>query len=268
VTGTPSGWRTHEGGVLTAHSAHLEMNSVALPVADDTCVLVDPGVSSAEIVDLLAGLRHRGLELVAVIHTHAHWDHLGWPPGLASDVPRWASNTCIDTALRNSRALTAEAAVDVGSRDAADLLSELDRLRALPSDGRVPGVPQLSVVEHQAHTRGHIAVLHEPSGTLCAGDMLSDIEIPLPDGKGTGDEAWDVASYLDGLEALQPLVNRASLVVPGHGNPGNDALARLANDRTYLEAVLHHRDTIDLRLADDSNKVIHAELKSWAAAHP
>jgi glyoxylase-like metal-dependent hydrolase (beta-lactamase superfamily II) len=244
------------------------MNSVALPVGQDTCVVVDPGVSSAEIADLLAGLRHRGLELVAVIHTHAHWDHLLWPPGLASDVPRWASKTCIDTALRKSRALRAEAAADVGTLEAAVLLSELDHLRALPTDGRVPGVPQLSVVEHQAHTPGHIAVLHEPSGTLCAGDMLSDIEIPLPDGEGTGDEAWDVTAYLDGLDALQPLVDRASLVVPGHGSPGSDAPTRLANDRSYLEAVLHGRDIIDVRLAEDSNRVIHLELQTWAAAHP
>jgi len=268
MTGTADGWRTHQGGVLTAHSAHLEMNSVALPVTPDTCVLVDPGVTSAEIADLLAGLRHRGLELVAVLHTHAHWDHLLWPPGLASDVPRWASNACIDTALRNSVALREQAAADVGPSEAAELLSELDRLRALPADGSVPGVPQLSVVEHQAHTRGHIAVLHEPSGTLCAGDMLSDIEIPLPDGEGAGDDAWDVAAYMDGLDALQPLVERAALVVPGHGNPGNDAAARLANDRAYLEGVLAHRDIVDIRLAEDSNRVIHLELKSWADAHP
>ena len=268
MTGTAYGWRTHRGGVLTAHSAHLEMNSVALPVAPDTCVLVDPGVTSAEIADLLAGLRHRGLELVAVLHTHAHWDHLLWPPGLASDVPRWASNACIETALRNSVALREQAAADVGPSEAAGLLSELDRLRALPTDGSVPGVPQLSVVEHQAHTRGHIAVLHEPSGTLCAGDMLSDIEIPLPDGEGAGDDAWDVAAYMDGLDALQPLVHRAALVVPGHGSPGNDAAARLANDRAYLHGVLAHRDIVDVRLAEDSNRVIHLELQSWVSTHP
>jgi Zn-dependent hydrolases, including glyoxylases len=258
----PSGWRAHPGGVLTARSAYLEMNSVALPVAHETCVLVDPGVSSAEIVGLFAGLRHRGLELVAVIHTHAHWDHLLWPTGLAPGVPRWASRTCIDTALRNSRALEAAAAVDVGPREAAGLLSELDRLRALPIDGGIPEVPFLSVVEHQAHTPGHIAVLHEPSGTLCAGDMLSDVEIPLPD--GAGDDAWDVAGYLAGLDALQPLVDRASLVVPGHGNPGNDAPTRLSNDRAYLEAVLHHGYVDDVRLADGSNRAIHAELQNWA----
>ena len=264
--GTRTGWRTHGGGVLTAHSAHLEMNSVALPVAHDTCVLLDPGVSAAEIVSLLAELRDRGLGLAAVIHTHAHWDHLLWPPGLASEIPRWASSACIDTALHNSNALRAEAAVDVGPLEAADLLSELDHLRALPTGGGVPELPQLSVVEHRAHTPGHIAVLHEPSGTLCAGDMLSDIEIPLPDGAGVGDEAFDVAAYLDGLDALQPLVNRASLVVPGHGSPGADAPARLANDRAYLEAVLQHRDIDDVRLADDSNLAIHAELQTWAAA--
>jgi glyoxylase-like metal-dependent hydrolase (beta-lactamase superfamily II) len=265
VTGTGPGWRTHPGGVLTAHSAYLHMNSVALPGANGTCVLVDPGVSGAEIASLLDGLRDRGLELVAVIHTHAHWDHLLWPTGLAPEIPRWASRTCIDTALRSSRALEAQAADDLGSRDAADLLCELDLVQPLPGDGGVPHVPELSVVEHHGHSRGHVAVLHEPTGTLCAGDMLSDVEQPLPYGEGVDDGAWDVAAYLDALDALQPLVNRASLVVPGHGSPGNDALTRLSNDRAYLDAVLHGRDCDDIRLPNDDNRSIHVELADWAA---
>lgn len=244
------------------------MNSVALPGPNDTCVLVDPGVSGAEVVDLLAGLRRRGLELVAVIHTHAHWDHLLWPTGLAPDVPRWASRTCIDTALRNADALRAQATLDVGPRDAAGLLSEIDLLRALPTDGRVPQLSQLSVVEHNAHSRGHVAVLHEPSATLCAGDMLSDVEQPLPYGEGAEDEAWDMAAYLNGLDALQPLVHQASLVVPGHGKPGNDGPIRLANDRAYLEAVLHRGGSDDVRLTNGDNRSIHAELQDWVASRP
>jgi glyoxylase-like metal-dependent hydrolase (beta-lactamase superfamily II) len=267
VTDPASGWRAHPCGVLTAHSTHLEMNSVALPGARDTCVLVDPGVTWAEIVGLLAGLRHLGLELVAVVHTHAHWDHLLWPTGLAPEIPRWASRACIETASRNARALRAQAAVDVGRLDAEGLLSELDRLVALPTNGAVPQVPQLSVVEHHAHSRGHIAVLHEPSGTLCAGDMLSDVELPLPDGSEAGDEgSWELGGYLDGLDALQPFVRRASLVVPGHGNPGDDAPTRLANDRAYLDDILHRRGSDDGRLADRSNRSIHTELQNWVAA--
>lgn len=264
MTGPGPGWRTHPGGVLTAHSAHLEMNSVALPGPHDTCVLVDPGVSGAEIAGLLAGLEDRGLDVVAVIHTHAHWDHLLWPTGLTPEIPRWASRTCIDTAVRDSRDLREQAALDVGPPDAADLLSELTLVRALPTDGGVPQAPHLSVVEHHGHSRGHLAVLHEPSATLCAGDMLSDVEQPLPYGAGAGDEEWDVAAYLAGLDALQPLVHRASLVVPGHGNPGNDAPTRMANDRAYLDAVLHRDDSFDGRLADANNRSIHAELQSWA----
>jgi len=268
VTEPASGWRTHECGVLIAHSAHLEMNSVALPGANDTCVLVDPGVSGAEVVGLLAGLRHLGLELVAVIHTHAHWDHLLWPTGLAPEIARWASHTCVDTAVRNAEALRAQATLDIGSRDAAGLLSEIDLLRALPTDGVVPQLSQLLIVEHDAHSPGHVAVLHEPSATLCAGDMLSDVEQPLPYGEGADGESWDVAAYLDGLDALQPLVHQASLVVPGHGNPGNDAPTRLANDRAYLDAVLHRGGSDDVRLANGDNRSIHAELQDWVASRP
>jgi glyoxylase-like metal-dependent hydrolase (beta-lactamase superfamily II) len=48
----------------------------------------------------------------------------------------------------------------------------------LPADGGpVPG----QIVEHQAHAIGHAAVLLADRGVLLAGDMLSDVLIPLLD---------------------------------------------------------------------------------------
>lgn len=51
-------------------------------------------------------------------------------------------------------------------------------LTPLPADGGpVPG----EIVEHQAHAIGHAAVLLADRGVLLAGDMLSDVLIPLLD---------------------------------------------------------------------------------------
>jgi hypothetical protein len=44
----------------------------------------------------------------------------------------------------------------------------------IPWDG-----PQVRIVEHQAHAPGHAALLIEERGVLVAGDMLSDVLIPM-----------------------------------------------------------------------------------------
>ena len=71
---------------------------------------------------------------------------------------------------------------------------------------------------------------------LVCGDYLSPIEIPTL-GRGGGVEA-----YLATLERLEPFVEAADAVVPGHG-PVLDAVragAVLREDRAYLEALADH----------------------------
>ena len=56
-------------------------------------------------------------------------------------------------------------------------------LTPLPADGGpVPG----EIVDHQAHAIGHAAVLLADRGVLLAGDMLSDVLIPLLDPRHPG----------------------------------------------------------------------------------
>ena len=51
-------------------------------------------------------------------------------------------------------------------------------LTPLPADGGpVPG----EIIEHQAHAVGHAAILLADRGVLLAGDMFSDLLIPLFD---------------------------------------------------------------------------------------
>ena len=66
---------------------------------------------------------------------------------------------------------------------------------------------------------------------LVAGDYLSPVEIPMIA------EGGSVAAYLATLKRLEPLVEQADHVVPGHGGPidATRALAILREDRAYLE---------------------------------
>jgi glyoxylase-like metal-dependent hydrolase (beta-lactamase superfamily II) len=66
------------------------------------------------------------------------------------------------------------------------------------------------------------------------GDHLSPAEIPM-----LGDAPGSLATYLETLARLEPLVERSEFVVPGHGDPmdAERALAVLREDRAYLEAL-------------------------------
>jgi glyoxylase-like metal-dependent hydrolase (beta-lactamase superfamily II) len=264
VTRPVDGWAELPGGVLTATSSLYVTQSVALPVGEDSCLLVDPGVTSEEVRTLFAGLHERGLRVVAVVHTHAHWDHLLWPHESVPPVPRWASGRCLQEVERNAAALHAQAVAAIGADGAAELLATTGSILPLPDDGTVPDIAELLVVTHDAHSPGHLAVLHQPSATLCAGDMLSDVELPLAYAEGSS--AWDVDGYLAGVDAMEPFIRRAAFVVPGHGHPGRDVTARAQGDRNYLSAVRRGSGSDDPRLADPANRAVDAELRRYLSA--
>ena len=73
---------------------------------------------------------------------------------------------------------------------------------------------------------------------LVAGDYLSPVEIPMLS------ETGSASAYLATLDRLEPLVEQADHVVPGHGEPidGTRAAAILREDRAYLEALLERGD--------------------------
>jgi glyoxylase-like metal-dependent hydrolase (beta-lactamase superfamily II) len=113
----------------------------------------------------------------------------------------------------------------------------------LPPDGTpVPG----TVIEHQAHAVGHAAVLLADRGVLLAGDMLSDVLIPLFDPRRTG----QLEAYGSALVLLGEAAKQVDVVVPGHGAvaQGQEVAARLAADRAYLDALRRGEEPVDARL--------------------
>jgi glyoxylase-like metal-dependent hydrolase (beta-lactamase superfamily II) len=113
----------------------------------------------------------------------------------------------------------------------------------VPADGGpVPG----EIIEHRAHAVGHAAILLADRGVLLAGDMLSDVLIPLFDPR----QDDQVGAYEAALERLGEAVGRVDVVVPGHGTvaEGPEVAARLAADRAYIEALRRGDDPADPRL--------------------
>jgi Metallo-beta-lactamase superfamily len=117
---------------------------------------------------------------------------------------------------------------------------------SLPSDGGpVPG----EIVEHQAHAIGHAAVLLADRGVLLAGDMLSDVLIPLLDPRRPD----QVGAYETALERLGEAARHVDVLVPGHGAvaEGPEVAARLAADHAYIDALRRGEEPVDARLGQD-----------------
>lgn len=135
---------------------------------------------------------------------------------------------------------------DIVAQVPLDLLGALTGLPAdatvIPWDG-----PRVKVIEHDAHAPGHAGLLIEDRGVLVAGDMLSDIVIPLLDLSGAVDPVGD---YLDGLQRLDGVADKVDLVIPGHGSMGrgDEVRTRIQRDRTYVEALRDGRTPDDPRL--------------------
>ena len=82
----------------------------------------------------------------------------------------------------------------------------------------------MRIIEHPAHSPGHAALLIEERGVLVAGDMLSDVFIPmLDDFSGINDP---IEEYLVGLRLLEEAAGDVDLVIPGHGSVGRAGQVR------------------------------------------
>jgi len=227
-------------GVWVRQSEWVWSNAVAVRSGDGV-VLIDPGIDGSDLNELADDLDRLGLAVVAGLSTHPHWDHLLWHPRFG-DVPRYATPAGAGAAGRARDRARAMAA-----RSAAGVPAELIGLvTPLPADGA--GVPG-EIIEHQAHAVGHAAVRLADRGVLLAGDMLSDVLIPLLDA-GRPDQ---VGAYETALDRLGAAARDVTVVVPGHGAvaEGPEVAARLAADRAYIDALRHGDEPVDARLAQD-----------------
>src|SRR4029077_11743258 len=77
-------------------------------------------------------------------------------------------------------------------------LSLVGRMRALDASAVPWDGPEARLIVHDGHAPGHGAVFLPESGVLIAGDMCSDVEIPLLDIVATD----PLGDYRTGMECL------------------------------------------------------------------
>jgi glyoxylase-like metal-dependent hydrolase (beta-lactamase superfamily II) len=213
----------------------------ALPGGRRAGLLVDPAWDTDELEAIADELDEHRVAVVAGLATHAHHDHLLWHPRLGG-APRWASPTVVRVVGEHRGALLSELRAD--ATYPTSVLGLFADVRPLPAGATgVPDpdgvLPATVLVVHDAHAPGHTALWLPGTRVLVAGDMLSDVEPPLPWDEIT--EATDMTSYRAGLDALAPLVAQARVLVPGHGTPSDRPLERLDADRRRLEELAGDR---------------------------
>ncbi|HTP17775.1 MAG TPA: MBL fold metallo-hydrolase [Streptosporangiaceae bacterium] len=230
-------------GVLVATAELYVTNTTVLTCRGGGCLVIDPAVTVAEISALAADLAAAGLRPEAGFATHPHWDHLLWTRSLGN-VPRYATARAAAAAAARRDSMLGELQRDAPGHD----LSLFARCTPLPpAAAAIPWHgPEATLVTHDGHAPGHSAVFVAATGTLIAGDMCSDIEIPLLD----TDQGDPVGDYRAGLRRLAALPG-VRQVVPGHGTVGDAAefRRRVAADLAYLDDLERGADSNDGRLA-------------------
>ncbi|GAA2483715.1 MBL fold metallo-hydrolase [Streptomyces longisporus] len=224
-------------GVWVRQSEWVWANSVVVR-AQDGLVLIDPGIHGSELNQLADDVERLGIPVIAGFCTHPHWDHLLWHPRFG-DVPRYATPAAARVAgqaRERAQAMAAQSASGIP----LDLVALVTPLPA--ASAPVPG----QIIEHQAHAIGHAAVLLADRGVLLAGDMLSDVLIPLLDVRQDG----QVTAYETALDRLDEAAAHADVMIPGHGTiaEGPEVAARLAADHAYVDALRQGNEPLDPRL--------------------
>ncbi|MRH90222.1 MBL fold metallo-hydrolase [Nocardia sp. SYP-A9097] len=232
-------------GVLIHQSEFCQSNAVVVQ-GRSGALLIDAGIYGDEMTCLADDLAESGQTVVAGFSTHPHWDHVLWHARLGA-APRYGTARC--AAVIRDRlsgpdrkdSIAGMIPADIAEQMSWDLFGLITGLPAetaqIPWDG-----PHVRIIEHQAHTPGHAALLIEERGVLVAGDLLSDAMIPMLNPNATD----PIEGYLTALRLIEDVADNVDVLIPGHGSIGgaDQVRTRIDRDRAYLRA-LRDTDTCD-----------------------
>jgi glyoxylase-like metal-dependent hydrolase (beta-lactamase superfamily II) len=220
----------------------------------DEGFVVDSPVFPDELEILPSVLEHAEFPCSGLLATHADWDHL---------LGRLAfPGASLGVAETTAARLTAEPGAAARALRAFDDEHYLDRpaplslgqVQALPVPGHLAiGGEELELHPADGHTADGMAIWIGWARVLLAGDYLSPVEVPMLSAGGSRD------GYLATLRRLEPLVDAAAYVVPGHGDvlEGARAAAILREDVNYLAKLPDGELPIARR--SPAQRAIHAE---------
>jgi glyoxylase-like metal-dependent hydrolase (beta-lactamase superfamily II) len=230
---------------------------------DRQWVLIDAGLAfSAGKIARAAAERFGASRPAAIVLTHGHFDHVGALPDLADrwDAPVYAHELELPYLTGRSSYPPPDPAVGGGAmsflsrfypRGPIDLGA---RVRTLPPDGSVPGMPGWRWIHTPGHTAGHVALSRDADRTLVAGDafvtvkqesaldalLLQRPHVRRPPAYYTTD--WEAARRsVVALAELRPNVAATGHGLPMYGERMRAELETLAREWDRLAVPAHGR---------------------------
>ncbi|MFL5817769.1 MAG: MBL fold metallo-hydrolase [Conexibacter sp.] len=224
--------------------------------AGDEAFLIDSPILPDELEALPTLLDQAGFAVSGLLVTHADWDHL-----LGRYAFPDASIGCGETTAARLTAEPGAAQRELREFDEQYLIDRpsplsLPGVQALPVPGYCAlGERELELHPADGHTADGTAIWIPWAGVLVCGDYLSPGAIPELSPSSSVD------AYLATLRRLAPLVEQATTIVPGHGEPLDSvrAAAILREDLAYVEALQRNGVSASLPLArrDGGNRKLH-----------
>ena len=239
--------------VLVATSRGSQTTCTVIRSGDEAFV-VDSPILPDELDVLPALLEQAGFGFTGLLVTHGDWDHLLGRLAFAGAPIGCAETTAARLTGEPGEAARALRAFDSEFYVRRERPLSLGQVQALPVPGHVGiGEHELEVHPADGHTPDGMAIWAPWARVLVCGDYLSPVELPVLSEGGSRD------AYLATLRRLEPLVEQADVVVPGHGEPLDAARASaiLREDRAYLEGL--PGSELPLARRDEAQRKLHAE---------
>lgn len=240
------------------HQSELMQNNCTIVQGNEGVLVVDPGLTEQELTNLVKNIKELGKVVTDGFSTHPDWDHVLWHEDLGN-VPRYATakGAAFMQDFRSKDDWKDLAAAELPEEIATEVPLDLfGLLTALPADATelTWNGPTAKVMEHKAHAQGHAALFVEEKGVLIAGDMLSDVFMPML----KLDVDNPIKDYLDALDLFSAIVDKITAIVPGHGSvaKGDEIKKRIELDRIYVEAL---RDGV----TPDDSRINSSAKEGW-----
>ena len=182
---------------------------VAWDSDSSVCTIFDPGMSSEEEIDSLAGfLREHSLTPEAILLTHGHFDHAWGVYGFLKHfkVPVYMSHEDLETLSKGAQVFKG-----MGPVSFRTLRTDIETID-LPSEITVGGV-LWKVIKTPGHTPGGVCYYSEENGLLISGDTLFAESVgrtDLPTGS--------MSELTHSIETKLAALPDDTSVYPGHGD--------------------------------------------------
>lgn len=243
----------HEDAIVVT-SLWWQSTATAIRAGGET-MLIDSPYFPEELDLLPAVLAQSGFEPTALLATHGDFDHLLGRLAF----PDLSLGVAESTMLR-FRERPGEAQRQLRDYDSNGYVERprplaLGQTQSLPVPGKLGlGERELELHPAEGHTPDGMAIFAPWVGVLCVGDYVSDVEIPWIHEGGSVDE------YRGTLARLATLVERADVVIPGHGSPytRERALELLDEDAEYLDVLERGGDALPAGRDTKAQRSIHA----------